>query len=406
MKRPLAHTLLICSPLLAIWPAAPLAAEETQTAESAKSDSAVPPLTMIEAVNLLPAAYRPDAVKSLGAAEQNQSELIVAIQRTPIAQREAMAYLIAHMPPEDLTKLKADFLLENVDYACRARQTAAWGKNLPDELFFEYVLPYANLNERRDNYRKDFHDKFLPAVQNCRTPGEACLALNKAVFADLNVKYHPTKRPKPDQSPYESTQAGYASCTGLSILLVDACRAVGVPARVVGTQWTKTPGNHTWIEVWDRQWNYLGASEIGELNQTWFAGNASQADGSKLPTRIHAACFAPTGTYFPLLWAPDNKDVAALDVTPFYTRRSHVTVNIVDKTGPLAGGELTIRHKGHIVAADVGASKFKFDLARGEKYSAEFKVGNEPQIVREFEIRAEGSSDITLDSIGREISVR
>jgi transglutaminase-like putative cysteine protease len=28
--------------------------------------------------------------------------------------------------------------------------------------------------------------------------------------------------------------AGYASCTGLSIFLVDALRAVGIPARVTG----------------------------------------------------------------------------------------------------------------------------------------------------------------------------
>ncbi len=34
--------------------------------------------------------------------------------------------------------------------------------------------------------------------------------------------------------------AGYASCTGLSIFLVNACRAVGIPARVTGKTHTHT----------------------------------------------------------------------------------------------------------------------------------------------------------------------
>ena len=44
------------------------------------------------------------------------------------------------MPPDDLTSLKAGFLLENVEYAYRGRRAVAWGKDLPDELFFNYVL--------------------------------------------------------------------------------------------------------------------------------------------------------------------------------------------------------------------------------------------------------------------------
>ena len=38
-------------------------------------------------------------------------------------------------------------------------------------------------------------------------------------------------------------ETGVATCTGLSILLVDACRSVGVPARIAGTPlWS----NNSW----------------------------------------------------------------------------------------------------------------------------------------------------------------
>lgn len=45
----------------------------------------------------------------------------------------------------------------------------------------------------------------------------------------------------PDQTPeimsVEQVLAkGYASCTGLSIFLVNACRAVGIPARIAGAR--------------------------------------------------------------------------------------------------------------------------------------------------------------------------
>ncbi len=367
---------------VAFWPSRVVAAEPGPAA-----------LSLIEAINLLPEKYRPDVVKALGAAEQNQAELIRAIQRVAPQQREAIAFLLVHMPASDLTAIKADLLVENIDYAYRARQAAPWGKELTDELFFNDVLPYANLNERRENWRKDLYDKFFPAVKDCRTPGEAALVLNKAVFEKLKVKYHPTKRPKPDQSPSESCAAGYASCSGLSILLVDACRAVGVPARVVGVpEWTKTPGNHTWVEVWDRQWNFIGASEIGPFNQTWFVGNAAQAEGSKPEHRIYAASFAASGTSFPLVWAPENKDVPAIDVTPFYTRRAKLTLQVLDKpNGQPQTVRLTIRRGGALVASDSGKSSFSFDLARGEKYAAELTLGGAKPVVREFTAPADKS---------------
>ncbi len=36
-------------------------------------------------------------------------------------------------------------------------------------------------------------------------------------------------------SPFQVIAAGFASCTGLSIFLIDALRSVGVPARLAGS---------------------------------------------------------------------------------------------------------------------------------------------------------------------------
>lgn len=181
------------------------------------------------------------------------------------------------------------------------------------------MLPYASLNERRDAWRKDFHDRFAPLVRECKTPGEAAVKLNATIFKMLGVQYHATLRPKPDQSPYESIAAHYASCTGLAILLVDACRAVGVPARIVAVpHWTGKTGNHTWVEVWDGAWHYTGAAEPAPLDRAWFTADAAGADPVNPLQRIYASSFRKTGLALPLVWAMRNQDVSAVDVTARY----------------------------------------------------------------------------------------
>ena len=219
-----------------------------------------------EVLRGVPQAYRAEVSHALELAGDNRGQLLGAIEGIQPEHRVAVAFLIANMPQRDLTSLTKDFLLDNIRLAYQAREASAWAKAIPADLFLNDVLPYANLNEDRDSCRKDLFERFAPEVKTCKTSGEAAIKLNSLIFDVLNVHYHATKRPKPDQSPAESMKATYASCTGLSILLVDACRAVGVPARTAGTPaWTipqgdkngNHAGNHTWAEVWDGQWHFL-----------------------------------------------------------------------------------------------------------------------------------------------------
>ncbi len=323
----------------------------------------VDPPTVNDVVPLVPTQYRHRLVQQLSVAEDNQQTWLDALAKAPAEQREAMAYLLVNMPEDDLKHLKGDYLLKNVALAYQARAATPWAAAVPQELFLRDVLPYANVGERRDDWRQDFHDRFFPLVKDCKTATDAAQLLNRKVFPTLKVKYHPTKRDKPDQSPYESTQIGYASCTGLSIILVDACRAVGVPARVAGTpMWVDNSGNHTWTEIWDRQWYFVGSAEPGKLNQTWFAANAAQADDGKPEHRIYAADVEQAnGLVFPMIWAPDKQDVRADDVTGYYKARHKLTV-----TGGTGG--VQVRLGGKLIAA-APALPATFELAAGTTYA-------------------------------------
>ena len=262
-----------------------------------------------------------DLSAAIDRAGQNKPQLLDALERVPAEQKEGMEFLIRWMPERDLKSLTADFLLENVKLAYQVRTQTPWGKQIPKSVFLNDVLPYANVNEPRHPWRKDFLDRFMPVVAECKTPSEVAQKLNQTVFKTLNVKYS-RKRKKADQSPKESMESGLASCTGLSIVLSDACRAVGVPARLVGIpKWANKPGNHTWIEVWDKDWQFTGAAEPSAkgLNHTWFQRDAAQAQADSKMSAIYAASFKKTGTNFPLIWAPRTRWVNAVNVTNRYT---------------------------------------------------------------------------------------
>jgi hypothetical protein len=319
--------------------------------------------TLLVAAGLAPAALQPSDADT-----------------APPEHRTAVKFLIENMPERDLQSLTREFVLENVALAYAARKASTWAAAIPEEVFFNDVLPYASVNEARDNWRKDFAAKFGPLVKDCKSAGDAALVLNAKIFKQVNVGYHPTRRPKPDQSPYESIAAGCASCSGLSILLIDACRAVGVPARFVGTpEWTtgkgdangNHAGNHSWVEIWDGQWHVLGAIEVSPLSQTWFLGNASKADPTRPQHSIYASSFRKTGLSFPLVWDDEIKYVPAEDVTQSYLKRIPVKLEtLLSASGPSASARLVLRLKGRLIADTQWNGSTTVILSAGQEYEA------------------------------------
>lgn len=266
----------------------------------------------------IPEKYHQPLDVAIAKAGKNSGELKKALESCRKDQKEGMAFLIAYMPERDLESLEASFLLENVEYAYRTRQEFPWGQTIPDSVFFNDVLPYISLNERRENWRPDFYRRFSRYVAGCRTLFEAVDSVNRHIRDEVQVDYN-TEREKPDQSPSESMRQGMASCSGLSILLTDAFRAVGIPSRVAGTpNWHDERGNHNWCEVWiDGQW-YFTEYYPNKLNQAWFFADAGKADRNDLQKAIYASSFKPTGIYFPLVWDESIRYVPAENVTDRY----------------------------------------------------------------------------------------
>lgn len=326
----------------------------------------------------------PQVDAALAAAAGNRGELEKALQECPAAERAGMAFLVVNMPEADRKTLPAEFLLENARLAYRARAEVPWGKAIPEDIFLNDVLPYAHLDEKREPWRQEFFELCMPMVKECKTPAEAAQKLNTEIFARLKVKYS-TKRRAPNQNARESIASGLASCTGLSIVLADACRAVCVPARLAGTpMWSNHRGNHTWVEVWDRQWHFTGACEQDPqgLDRGWFVGDAARAEKNSFEHAIYAASFRRGNVHFPLVWAPQNRTVPAENVTDRYAKPSaapaadtvQILVRVVAADGRRMAEKVTFAPSGAVAAEGISRGEsadandiLAFPLKRGSE---------------------------------------
>ncbi len=349
----------------------------------------------------------PEPVQTaLEKAGENRDNILSFYQSVKPEQRDAAIFLIANMPERDLLNLSADFLKENLNYSFLAWEKSAWREEISDDLFNNYILPYANINERRDQWRKDFHTKFYPLVESARTPGDAAKILNQEIWDMINVHYN-TKRPKADQSPYESIEASMATCTGLSIILVDACRSVGVPARFVGIpEWVHVKGNHSWVEIWDNGWHYLGAGEPGPLNETWFTERANNALPDDPRHSIFAVSYEITDTKFPIIFRPGVDYVYAINITENYlvdVDESNIILSV-----RIFNDEHRVAEKVELLQGDAvidsGISpddsrdlndRLDFEVKKGEKYILRF-VHQGKEIEKQVTITEDNKQNIDI----------
>lgn len=316
----------------------------------------------------VPKEYHALIDRTIATAGDNAKELKKALKEVPRNEREGMAFLISYMPERDAKSLSADFLLENVQYAYKARAEFPWAKEVPDSVFLNDVVAYANLNENRESWRKDFYERFKKYVAPCKTMREAIDSVNKNVRDELLVDYN-TKREKPDQAPYESMRQHMASCSGLSILLTDAFRAVGIPSRVAGTPaWHDDRGNHNWNEVWiDSQWRFTEYYPSDDLDQSWFLTDAGKAIKEDVRKAIYAASFKPTGSYFPLVWDEDIRYVHAENVTDRYTSLYRAQLSAMPADGShVALRVMVFKDKDHAEASGDRVAT-NLDVFKGEK---------------------------------------
>lgn len=270
-------------------------------------------------------------LKEVIATSSRSAELETLMAEIPMEQQHEMAFLIKNMPDFDRETMDLALLKENVEYAHMVRERYTWAKQLPEDVYLYDVLPYHVVDEVRDSWRKELYDMFAPAVDSCNTMYDAICAVNANIPRLTGVDYN-TKREKTNQSPRESMRQGMASCTGLAILLVDAYRAVGIPARFAGTaSWHDNRGNHSWTEVWlDGKWRVTEYYFPSKLDHLWFMPDASKADANNRTYAIYATRFGKADDWFPMVWADGDVEGHPIEELPKWVGAENVTKRYQD----------------------------------------------------------------------------
>jgi hypothetical protein len=250
---------------------------------------------------------------------------------------DAIAFLESNMPSWDLQKsgsVISGVIEPTASLAVSTKQALPWAASVPRDTWFDYVLPYASVDEARSNWRQFLSDVLLPLVQNrtdLSTLSEVALYVNGLVWEAARpqgkVVFKSEQTPL-IYDPMSTLVFGYASCTGISILYVDALRAVGVPARLVGTPaWhgNVNDGNHNWVEIWTgSEWAFQEGSPAGGGESLtnpcdkWYC-NPSHFDGK---TQVFAAHFdrhSSDPTTYPMAWDLGNTEVPGVNRTEYYT---------------------------------------------------------------------------------------
>ncbi len=233
---------------------------------------------------------------SLMISGENRAELEKALLKVSGEKLNALIFLLANMPEPDLQKLDSSYLLENIDCAYEVRNVWPFMPDIPEEIFLNYLLPYAQIGETRDDWRQEFMKRYLPIVENCKSAGEIVLSLQTYMPNELVIMFDQDNTSDSFWSVGDTIKNKKANCISLSVLVADACRSVGIPARVVTIpRWKDVPGGHTWVEIYDQgKWRHIGAFEAYPLDNTWFNAKTSATDDSNFMHRIYAASFSRT----------------------------------------------------------------------------------------------------------------
>jgi len=212
--------------------------------------------------------------RKLLAAKRSDALFSVFDRPLTLEQREALEFLYAYMPLNDLADYDGDFFLQQVNDAFRARRTFSWGKTIPDEIFRHFVLVYRVNNEDLDSARSVFFDELKDRVRHL-SMYDAALEVNH--WCHEKVTYRATD--SRTSAPLALAKTSWGRCGEESTFTATAMRAVGIPARQCYTpRWAHTDNNHAWVEVWiDGQWHYLGACEPeAALDVAWFSAPAKR----------------------------------------------------------------------------------------------------------------------------------
>jgi len=277
------------------------------------------------ALSNVPAKYLEPLKESLKLAGDNKPELLKVLKElsTP-EERDGAAFLMTTMSYPDLVAIKSVVLMEHIRYAYLAKNKYQWFRDMPEEVFLHYVLPYRCAEEPIESYRKYFYEQLDPIISQLTNMDDVAHQVNLWLGSpkpDGKQRVRFVQTEARDQGPLETLKSGYGRCEEMMIIYMSAARSAGIPCRSAWTPyWAICDNNHAWVEVWiDGHWKPLGGCEPGT---PWFGHPAKRA----------AAVYSATiGKPQSELIHKTMGNTSIINSTPNYSRTCKVNVSVVDE---------------------------------------------------------------------------
>lgn len=199
-----------------------------------------------------------------------------------------------------------------------------WSDAPPADIIRHSVQPDQVMDEVPCNWRPVITPIMAPEARKCSSAREAVLRIASNI-GKLTGAYYSQERRKHNMNALEALEEKKISCTGQSILLVCALRAVDIPARAVGVHtWNHLEGNHTWAEAWfDGAWHMIEFNEK-DFNTPWVMEYVGLLNPKHPHQRIRAVTPGGNTTW----WSPlevllgKRQNFRAEDVTERYQELS------------------------------------------------------------------------------------
>lgn len=252
----------------------------------------------LSAVDLVPTPMVPEVAAALEAAGDNRDELERAIVESQGDERKAAAWLVARTPyrgtvedvgagftkQPDAQTISAALLRSHISKAFDAWRRWPWAREVDDDTFLRFVLPYRMTTEALEDWRADFLSQpdLVAAVE--RFAEEYAVAEDRpAVFRRLvhylnsewlasRIKYAP--RGMPDLAPSVAIAEKTGRCTDLTNALIALCRTFGIAATGVRTiWWPRGDSNHYWAAIYDpaaSTWYDVDGGAVGPCEAAYF----------------------------------------------------------------------------------------------------------------------------------------
>jgi len=196
---------------------------------------------------------------SLTPPQQSDSLLKLSREQFPSLQQRLV---------QDITIMKADYLIKNIDQAFNLWETKPWAKHLTFDQFCEYLLPYKCFElQQFDNWRDTLTGQFneglssmLPNDESYDSPYNASITVCK----DIRKKVKPYGLYMESGYPFLSASTmyriTYGRCTDYVNLAVATMRSLGIPVMIDGTpQWGRFRAGHGWYTILNDKGDFLSS---------------------------------------------------------------------------------------------------------------------------------------------------